>query len=91
MTGGLGTWLVALASPIARQVLLALGIGVVSFAGIDAVVGQLLGAAKTAWSGLPGAVAAYVAVSGVNTGLALVGGAITARLALIPLKSLRLL
>lgn len=87
----LGTWLVQLSSPIARQVCLALGVGVVSYAGIDAAVSTMLGTARAAWGSMPADIAAYVALSGVNQGLSLVGGAIVARLALMPLKSLRLL
>jgi Protein of unknown function (DUF2523) len=87
----LGSWLLALSGPIARQVVVSLGIGVVTYAGVDSVVGALLSEAKAAWSGMPAKVAAYVAIAGVNTGLSIFAGAVVARLALIPLKSLRLL
>lgn len=88
---GIGTFLVGLATPIARQALISLGIGVVTSVGIDAAVSAMLGAAKAAWAGMPADVMAYVQLSGINTGLSIVAGAMTARLSLIPLKSLRLL
>jgi len=91
MGSGLGTWLLSLSGPIARQVLVALGISVVSFVGFEAGVNMLLGQAKAAWAGMPADVAAYVALSGVNTGLSLIAGAMIGRLSLLPLKQLRLL
>lgn len=87
----LGAWLVSLASPIARTVMRALGLGVVTMAGVDVALTGLLGQAKAAWAGLPGEVAAYVAMAGVNTGLAILAGALVARISLIPLKTMRLL
>lgn len=87
----LGPLLVAVSGPIARQVLVSLGVGVVTMVGVDAALTSILGAAKAAWAGLPGAVAQYVALSGVNTGLALVAGACSARVSMMVLKSMRLL
>lgn len=88
---GLGSFLLALSGPIARQVLVALGIGVVSYVGVDAAVGALLNQAKASWSAMPAGVAQYVALSGANTGLSLIAGGILGRVSLIPLKRLRLL
>ncbi len=87
----LGAFLVGLSGPIVKTALRALGIGVVTAVGVDVALSGLLGAAKDAWSGLPGAVAAYVSIAGVNTGIALIAGAMVARVAMIPLKTMRLL
>jgi hypothetical protein len=87
----LGLFLAAAAGPIAKRVLTSLGIGVVSFVGLDLAVGGALESARTAWSGLPSDVAAYLAVAGVGQALAIVCGGITARVAVITLKRLALL
>lgn len=84
--------LMALGGPIARQVMVALGFSLVTFAGADVAVSSLLGQARNAWSsGLGGDVAAYLAMGGFNHGLSLVAGAIVGRVALMSLKSWRVL
>jgi hypothetical protein len=89
------TWaslLVSLSGPIARQVLISLGLGVATFVGIDAALGALLSEARSAWAGsLSADVAAYVAMSGANVGLSMLAGAMSARLSLIALKQFRVL
>lgn len=85
---GLGTWLFALVTPLARQVLVALGLGVISYAGVDLAVGALLAQAKSAWTGQSAEVANWLAMAGANTALSILAGAITTRLSLIPLKRL---
>jgi hypothetical protein len=83
---GLGTWLMALVGPLARQVLVALGIGVISYVGFDAAVGQVMVQAKSAWSAQPQAVATWLSMAGANTALSIIAGAITTRLSLTVLK-----
>ena len=84
--------MMALAGPLAKQVLMALGFGIVSFVGLDLALGAMLSAAKSAWAGsLSADVAAYVAMSGANTGLSLIAGAMVARVAMFATKALRLL
>jgi len=51
---GLGTFLNAIAGTLAKRVLSALGIGVVSYAAMSAALNSLLSAAKGAWAGLAG-------------------------------------
>lgn len=84
--------LMGLAGPIAKQVLLALGFSVVTYLGVDTATTFLLDQAKSAWTGgLVGDVGSYVALSGVNTGLSMLAGAIGGRVAMFATKSLRLL
>lgn len=84
--------LMGLAGPIAKQVLLSLGFSVVTYVGVDSTVEFLLGQARTVWAGgMAGDVGQYVALSGVNTGLSMLAGAISGRVALFATKSLRLL
>lgn len=80
--GGLGTWLLAIVGPAARKVLVALGIGTLTYVGMDAALNAALGAAKAAWGGMPADVASLVAIAGVNTAASILAGALTARLAL---------
>lgn len=87
----LGAFIVGLATPVVRTALKGLGIGVVTAVGMDQALTGLLNVAKASWSSLPAAVMQYMALAGVNTGLALIAGALIARVALIPLKTMRLL
>lgn len=87
----LAPFLMGLAGPIAKQIMLSLGVGIVTLVGVDAALSAMLGAAKSAWGGMPGAVAQYIALAGVNTGLSMVAGACAARVAMASLKSMRLL
>ena len=84
--GGLGTWLVGLAGPIARQILVSLGIGVVTFVGLDTAVSSALGAAKAALAGMSGDALQIVALGGGFTALSIIAGGITAGISMIALK-----
>lgn len=83
---GLGSWLVALAGPIARQVLVSLGIGIITFVGLDTGVSAALGAAKSSFTGLSVDAAAVVALGGGFTALSVIAGGITAGISMIALK-----
>lgn len=80
--------LLALAGPIARQVLLALGIGLVTYVGVGNSLALLLDEGKIAWGGIPSSVAAMLALAGAPTALALIAGAMIARVTLMSLKRL---
>lgn len=88
---GWGTWLIAMVAPIVKRVLLALGIGVATYVGMDAALGSALSAAKSAWGGLGADVAAFMAMAGVNTAASILAGALTARVALEVVKRFRIL
>lgn len=84
--------LTALASPIARQVMISLGLGVITFAGVDVAVNSILGQAKTAWAGsFTGDVAQLLAMAGANTALSIIAGAIIARVSMMVLKRIGVL
>jgi len=84
--GGLGTWLMALIGPLARQVLLSLGVGVVTFVGLSAAVTAALGSAKASLAGLPADITQVLALGGVFTALSILAGGITAGVSMIALK-----
>lgn len=82
----LGTFLVAIAGPVAKRVLSSIGIGVVSYAGLTVVLNQLLSNARSAWSGLAGDVAGLVGLAGLNTAASIMAGALITRVSLSALK-----
>lgn len=83
---GVGSWLVALAGPIARQVLVSLGIGVITFVGLDTGVSAALASAKSNLTGMSVDVASVVALGGGFTALSVIAGGITAGISMIALK-----
>jgi hypothetical protein len=83
---GLAAILVSLAGPIARQVLLSLGIGLITFAGLDAAVTAALSAAKSSLGQISGPSLAIMARGGVFTAMSVIAGGITAGISMIVLK-----
>lgn len=82
----LAAWLLSIATPIAVRVLAQLGVGIVSYIGVEAAVGQLINLARTTWSGLPAIVLQFMAIGGFNTALGIVAGGVMARLSLLVFK-----
>lgn len=82
----MGAWLMTIAGPLARQVLIALGIGVVTFTGVSAALDGLLSAARSAWTGIGSDVAQWLAVAGANHAISVLAAAAVARLSLVALK-----
>ena len=81
------TFIMGLVSPIARRVLTSLGLGVITYTGVDTAVGAILAQAKSAWAGgMVGDAAQLVAMSGANTALGIIAGGITARVTMMALK-----
>jgi len=68
--------------PWAIQALLAIGFAGVSFAGVTTAFAGLITYAQSSWSALPVAVLQLASIAGVPSGLGLVFGAGSARLAL---------
>lgn len=79
---GFGSFLAALAGPIAKRVLVALGFGIISYSAVSAALSAALSAAKAAWSGLTGDTLALIQMAGVNTAASILAGALIARVAL---------
>lgn len=89
---GLGTFLAAIAGPVVKRALQALGFGLVSYAAMKVALDAALNAAKSAWAGLAGFPEALslIQMAGVNTAASIIAGALVARLALQSLKKLEL-
>lgn len=86
-----GTFLGAIAGPLVKRALTALGMGVVSYAAVSTALTYALDAAKTAWSGIGGETLAIMQIAGVNTVASIYAGALTARVSLLVLKRLQIL
>lgn len=86
-----GAFAAAVAGPLAKKVLTSLGIGVVTFVGLDLATAELLSQAQSAWAGAGPKVAAVMAMAGFNSALALLAGAMTTRVAMASLKKMDLL
>lgn len=84
----MGAFLMALAGPLARQVLVALGIGLITYVGLDTAVSSALAAAKSNMGQITGSVAAILSRGGIFTAMSVIAGGITARMSMMVLKQL---
>lgn len=83
---GLGSWFQSISGPIARQVLVSLGVGVTTFVGLDAAVQSALSAAKSALGGLTGDITQILALGGGFAALSTLAGGILAGVTMIALS-----
>lgn len=79
--GNFGAFLVALAGPLARRVMLSLGLGVISFAGLSVVASQVVTAVQDKYATIGGPVLDLLNLIGTGTALGIVLGGIVARAA----------
>lgn len=83
--------LTALAGPIAKKVLLSLGVGAVTYVGLQAAASGAISASQNAMVGLPAAVAQILAMGGVFTAMSIIAGGIMAGVTMIAVKKLQVL
>jgi len=83
---GWGSWLMALAAPLAWKVLAALGVAIFVYVGVDTMAVNMIGHAQTAYAGLPGTVAQLMALAGIPTAFSIVSGGIMARVTMMMMK-----
>lgn len=76
----LGSFLAAAAGPLARRVLQAVGVGVISYAGLAVAVNAVVAELKAAYGQIIGPVADLLNLAGLGTALGIVLGAMLARL-----------
>lgn len=88
---GFGTFLVSLAGPAIRKVMLSLGLGVASYAAVAVALDGVISNAKAAWGGIGGDALSLIQISGVNTALSVICGALIARVGLMALKKIEIL
>ena len=73
------TFLIGMVGPMVLRVLATLGMSVVTFTGVTAIVGTLVSQAQSSWAGLPAAVLGLGSLAGLPQALGIVCGAFTAR------------
>jgi hypothetical protein len=79
-------WLMALAGPLVKNALIALGFSLVTYVGVSELVDNGLAAARSEWSGAAGQVAAFLALAGMNKALGIISAALSARVTLMVTK-----
>jgi len=84
--GNLGAWLVAIAGPVVRRVLLALGVGVVSYGGLALLANAVRERVLENLSGLSGAAYQVVAMTGAFEAVGILLGGLSARAALMAVE-----
>jgi hypothetical protein len=89
--GAVGTWLVSLAGPAIRKILLSLGIGVVSYAAISTALNASIGAAKSAFTGIGADTLSFLAMAGLPTAISVISGALIAKVGLNVVKKFEVL
>lgn len=77
----LAAWLIALAWPIAKKILVSLGIGMISYGGLSLIGDQIESAVLDAWGQIGGATLAIATLGGIPQAIGIILGAINARLA----------
>lgn len=88
---GWGTFFAGIAGPVAKKVLTALGIGVVTMVGVDTAIQSALNSAKVAFGGMTGVVADIVAISGFFSAVSIMAGGLVAAGSLMVVKKLSLI
>lgn len=88
MTQTLAGLLTALAGTLAKKVLTALGMGFVTYVGLNAAVSGAISAASGAMGGASSDVASILAISGFFTACSVIAGGITASVTLVSLTRL---
>jgi hypothetical protein len=73
------TWLMSLVGPLLVQALIALGVGVLTIAGVDVALNQAIGWITSGVGGIPSDMANVLALGGVFQGVSYIVGAFSAR------------
>lgn len=83
--------MVGLAGPVVKKALTSIGVGIVTYAGLQAAVSGAIGAAQSAFGGVAAGPAAILAMSGVFTAMGIIAGGITAAVTMVALKRFQIL
>lgn len=76
----LGSFLAAAAGPLAKRVLQAIGVGVISYAGLAVAVNAVVGELKASYGQIVGPVADLLNLAGLGAALGIILGAMLAKL-----------
>lgn len=91
MATGFAGVLQSVAGPIAKRVLSSLGIGLVSYAAINAALEGVKGAVISSYGAISGDIAAILGLAGFGQAIGIVLGAMVARLSYVQLSKLQVL
>lgn len=83
------TLLLAITGPIVIRVLTTLGLGVVTYTGLNAVVTMAYNSIQASLSGLPADIATFAFLSGLPQGMAIIMSALVARIALMQVQKIQ--
>ncbi|WP_411679639.1 DUF2523 domain-containing protein [Aeromonas hydrophila] len=76
----IAAWLLSIAGPIVTRILIQLGIGIVSYAGVITAVNTLISSARNNYNNVPSDILAIFAIGGFNDAFGILVAAIAARL-----------
>jgi len=81
-------WLLAAAWPVAKKVLVMLGIGMVTYASVTTLVQSVVSQAQSNWGQVSGAVLQLTSLGGIPEVLGIITGALVARASFVVLGRL---
>jgi len=81
--GTLSAWLLSIAVPVVKKVLVALGIGSVTYAGLSLVGGSIQANIVSYWGAVGGATLQIASLGGIPEAIGIILGACNARLAMM--------
>lgn len=76
---GFAQLILALVQPVLARVMVALGLSIVSFVGMDVLMNQVIAASQNAWGGLPSSILQLAGLAGVGQALGIIMGAVLTR------------
>ncbi len=79
----LAPFLISLAWPIAKKVLLALGIGMITYGGLSLIAGQVVTQVQAYWGQMPISILQIGSLLGIPQSIGILLGAITARVSFV--------
>lgn len=77
--GNIASWLLTMAGPVLLKALAAVGIGTLTFTGVDTALRGLINLAQNNWQSMPVDVLALAGLAGVPQGIGIIAGAFVAR------------
>ncbi len=91
MASGFAGLLQGIAGPVVKKALSALGIGVVSYAAINAALSAVTSAVQSSYGSMTGDVAGILGLAGIGQAIGILLGAMAARISYAQLSKLQIL
>lgn len=82
----LGTFLVSITGPIAVRVMIALGIGIISYAGLNVLAGDVIANVALNYANIDPTVMAILDMAGGTTALSIITSGLTTRVSMMAIK-----